>query len=215
MNAIQTLREFIDRAANERKYADNTATGLKAALKLYEGSLNEGEKTSLDTLQANLNTIADDVFKKNKDDFSSATIVEYKRRIGRVISDYKHYGESPSKMAAWNPRRPSRLTATNGKTDKSAKKTSKNAKSIREAEVIDLDPARIIEVGAMGASRASVTAPAASVTAFDSSGAYRELNRSEVYIRDGLKVSLELPADLSQKEADKLKKYIDVMATGE
>ena len=49
------------------------------------------------------------------------------------------------------------------------------------------------------------------ITSFDVSGRYGDINRSEIFLRDGFKITLELPIDLNTKEANKLKQYIDLM----
>lgn len=201
MNAVQVLYDFIDRAKKDRKYADNTVSGFKAALKLFEQSLNEDEKQSLDTLQHNLSNIADDVYAKHKDKFSSNTIVIYRRRIAGLIKDYKQYGDSPSKMAAWNPRRSSTSLKEKTHTKRTKEKTDHD---IREAQIIDVDDAVMVGIGDGAAYKGGVVS-------FDTSGRFNELNRSEVYLREGFKITLELPIDLSAKEAAKLKSYIDLM----
>lgn len=57
-----------------------------------------------------------------------------------------------------------------------------------------------------------VTVARGGITAFDVSGRYVDTNRSEIFLRLGFRVILELPADLTIDEATKLKQYIDLMA---
>lgn len=206
MNAIQTLTDFLDRAKKERKYADNTVGGFKAALNLFQPSLNDSEKESLDVLLQNISTIADDVYAKNKDKYSSSTVMIYRRRITGLINDYKQYGGSPSKMASWNPRRLSSALKDRkpAKVQQHTKRTS--VRPVTEAEIIDVS-----STGALTTGNSSSVSSQGAVTAFDISGRFSELNRSEIYLRDGLKIMLELPTDLSEKEASKIKAYIDVM----
>jgi hypothetical protein len=205
MNAIQTLYDFLDRAKKDRKYADNTVGGFKAALKLFEASLNEEEKQSLEVLQRNLNSIAEDVYTKNKDKFTSSTIMVYRRRVAGLIKDYKQYGDSPSKMAAWNPRRQSSSLKSKNNTSPTAVKVKRDAHNVQEAQIIDVAAAQ------QAITFAGSAHVQGGISVFDSQGRYSEINRSEVYLREGFKITLELPTDLSGKEATKLKQYIDLM----
>ncbi len=136
MNAMKSLFDFIKTATAERKYADNTARGLNAALKLFEPHLNDAEKQSLDAFEGNLENIANDIFSKRKDGKpTSETLMVYKRRIHKVIADYKSYGSDPGKMASWNPRR-----ATPGLKVKNAATPPKSGRSIQEGQIIDFEP---------------------------------------------------------------------------
>ncbi len=56
------LNTFIDTATKSRKYAPNTASGFKAALKLYEGDLNEEELGSIQLVKDNIEQIHKAVF---------------------------------------------------------------------------------------------------------------------------------------------------------
>src|SRR5262245_60963379 len=106
MNAIVSLYDFIKTSASERKYAENTARGLRAAVKLFESYLTDAEKESLDVFEKNLSNIANDIYSKQKNgEFTSKTLIVYRKRIQKVISDYRTYGSDPGKMASWNPRR--------------------------------------------------------------------------------------------------------------
>jgi hypothetical protein len=101
---IQALYEFIERAAKSRKYPDNTAQGLKAALKLFESVLNDDERNSLDMFRQNLNQIYQSVTVKNGKSFSANSLAVYKSRIQKILSDYEKYGVDPTKMANWSPK---------------------------------------------------------------------------------------------------------------
>lgn len=102
MATIQDLYDFINTAQKNRKYVDNTAQGLRAALKLFEKELNSEEKNSIDTLESNLEEIYRNVFLKNKNNYGADSLLVYKRRINKIISDYRKYGIDPHKMASWS-----------------------------------------------------------------------------------------------------------------
>lgn len=57
MAKYKDLYEFVDRAVKSRKYPENTGYGLRAALKLFEGAVNEEESASLDKFKENLEQI--------------------------------------------------------------------------------------------------------------------------------------------------------------
>lgn len=207
MNALKSLYDFVKTANNERKYADNTARGLNAALKLFEPHLNEAEKESLDAFQSNLENVANDIFSKRKDGKpTSETLLVYKRRILKTIADYKAYGSDPGKMAAWNPRRQTPGLKTKSST---ATASTKRSSGVREAEIIEIEPT------SQNPAKQITALPVAQggITAFDVSGRYVDTNRSEIFLREGFKVILELPVDLTADEAGKLKQYLDLMAS--
>lgn len=100
MAKFNDLYEFIDRAVKNRKYAQNTAFGLKAALKLFEAEINEDERNSVDKFEENLNQIYHTVSSKNKN-VAASSLVSYKSRINRILEHYKKYGVDPTKMSNW------------------------------------------------------------------------------------------------------------------
>ncbi|HET7302658.1 MAG TPA: hypothetical protein VFI74_04995 [Candidatus Saccharimonadales bacterium] len=204
MNAIKSLHDFIKIATAERKYADNTARGLNAALKLFEPHLNETEKQSLDAFEGNLENIANDIFSKRKDGKpTSDTLMVYKRRVHKVIADYKSYGNAPGKMALWNPRR-----SAPGLKTKNAVSSIKG--NIQVSKVIEDEPSGSVPLPRPVVGVSPQTAQGG-VTGFDAAGRYVDTNRSEIFLREAFKVILELPVDLSEDEARKLKQYIDLM----
>ncbi len=206
MNAINSLYDFIKTATSERKYAENTARGLKAALKLFEAHLNDAEKDSLDVLEKNLGNIANDIYTKQKDGgFTSKTLMVYKQRIIKIIADYRLYGSDPGKMAAWNPRR-----STGALKSKATPVVKKTNHPVQEAEIIEVEASTQSHIAQLAETIKNQAQ--GGVTAFDMSGRYVETNRSEIFLREGFKVILELPADLTVDEATKLKQYIDLMA---
>jgi hypothetical protein len=208
MNSIKSLYDFIRTATAERKYADNTARGLKAALKLFETHLNDSEKESLDTLEKNLDNITKDIFAKQKDDkFKSKTLTIYQQRVVKVIADYRLYGSDPGKMAAWNPRRST--TALKLTVKPTISKSSNQA--VQEAQIIEVEESRRSPMLKL-ADTLAAHPQGGGVTGFDVAGRYIDTNRSEIFLRDGFKTILELPVDLTTDEAAKLKQYIDLMA---
>jgi len=104
-----TLKEFIDSAQRSRKYPDNTAAALRVALRLFESELNDEEKTSVEKLRDNLDSIYHSVYEKNKTKYSAGSLDAYRKRVSKLIKDYLNYGTDPAKMNSWSPpvRRPS------------------------------------------------------------------------------------------------------------
>lgn len=100
---LEKIIEFISIAQKNRKYASNTASGFKSALKLFEPQLNDQEREDISVFKNNLDKICQEVYAVNKSKFSAATINEYKRRLAKLLADYESYGIDPSKMASWNP----------------------------------------------------------------------------------------------------------------
>lgn len=116
MAKVSDIYDFIDRAVKSRQYAENTALGLKAALRLFEKYLNEEEKQSVEKIKANLDQIYNQVFNKNKD-MSAGSLATYKFRVRKVINDYEQYGKDATKMASWSPKRVTRSGRKKGSTD--------------------------------------------------------------------------------------------------
>lgn len=110
---FSSLIDFTERAQKNRKYADNTASGFRAALKLFEAELNEDEKQSLEVFEKNFDRIYQNVCSKNEKNFNASSLETYSRRVQRVLSDYRKYGLDTSKLANWNP--PVRKRATQSK----------------------------------------------------------------------------------------------------
>jgi hypothetical protein len=102
MNIIDTLIEFIKRAERDRKYPPNTAVAFKRPFLLIASELTNEEKTSLETFESRIDQILNSVYTRGNSNLSASSLEEYKRRIRRVISNYKEYGIDPSKMASWN-----------------------------------------------------------------------------------------------------------------
>ena len=101
--SFQTLYSFIESAVKSRKYPENSANGYRAALKLFEAELSEEELSSIQLFSDRLEQIYSSVFSKNQLKFSAGSLVTYKSRVMKVLSDYEKYGADPTKMASWNP----------------------------------------------------------------------------------------------------------------
>lgn len=101
MNKYLDLYDFIDFAKGNRKYPENTANGLKSALKIFEKELNIDELSSIDLVEDNIEEIFVSVVGKNKDK-SIGSLNTYKARVLKVIKDYQRYGANPSKIQGWN-----------------------------------------------------------------------------------------------------------------
>lgn len=101
MNKFSDLYEFIDFARGNRKYPENTANGLKSALKIFEKELNLDELNSIDLVEDNIEEIFINVVGGNKDK-NIGSLNTYKARVLKVIKDYQKYGIDPSKMQGWN-----------------------------------------------------------------------------------------------------------------
>lgn len=131
---LQSLYDFIERAKKSRKYPENTAQGLKAALKLFDSVTNDVERASLDLFKKNIEQIYRDVSAKNGSDFSASTLSVYKSRIQKIIRDYERYGADPTKMASWSPKVIKR--GSRNKTEKKSDDASgSNAETIPENSV--------------------------------------------------------------------------------
>lgn len=122
MNKFSDLYNFIDFAKNNRKYPENTANGLKSALKVFEKELNIDELNSVDSIEDNIEEIFISTVNKNKDK-NIGSLNTYKARLLKVINDYQKYGIDPSKMQGWNVKIDKTVTPKLIKKDKSDKKT--------------------------------------------------------------------------------------------
>ena len=77
---------------------------MKTALNLFEKELNDQERESISDFEKNLEHIYQNVFSKNKNSFSAGSLVTYKSRVAKVLSDYAKYGSDPVSMANWSPK---------------------------------------------------------------------------------------------------------------
>ncbi|MFA5022165.1 MAG: hypothetical protein WC508_03740 [Patescibacteria group bacterium] len=132
MEKFESLYKFIESATKSRKYAENTASGLKAALKLFEAEINDDERESVEKFKNNLEQIYHNVFSKNSSKLSAASLATYKGRVMKVIDDFEEYGQDPAKMANWNP---SRRIRSQNQTLKPQLKNNKD-NQVTETEVL-------------------------------------------------------------------------------
>jgi len=116
MNKYIDLYNFIDLAKTNRKYPQNTANGLKSALKIFEKVLNLDELNSIDTVEENIEEIFINVVAKNKDK-GIGSMNTYKARVLKVIKDYQKYGINPSKMQGWVIKNRKAASRKNSKMD--------------------------------------------------------------------------------------------------
>lgn len=110
MNKFSDLYEFIDFAKGNRKYPENTANGLKSALKIFEKELNIDELSSVGLVEDNIEEIFINVVSKNKNK-NIGSLNTYKARLLKVINDYQKYGIDPSKIQRWSAK-PNRVLGT-------------------------------------------------------------------------------------------------------
>ena len=141
MTSVKELKEFIDYAEKNRKYASETAKGRRAALKLFEDELNDDEKSSIDLVEERFDRIYQSVFQKNKQNITTSSLETYKGRVRSLIREFKKFGSDPAAFNAWDMTR----SRTKGSLDSESTKTkdhsgnkqaSKRASDIIEAEVL-------------------------------------------------------------------------------
>jgi len=101
MNKFNDLYDFIDFARSNRKYPENTANGLKSALKIFEKELNIDELNSVGLIEDNIDEIFVNTVTNNKDK-GIGSLNTYKARFLKVIHDYQRYGIDPSKIQGWS-----------------------------------------------------------------------------------------------------------------
>ena len=137
MHKYKDLSNFIDFAKSNRKYPENTANGLKSALKIFEKELNIDELNSIDLVEDNIEEIFINVVGKNKNK-NIGSLNTYKARVLKVIKDYQKYGANPSKMQGWNiePRKlATHKTTVKDNLDKEKDKTQTDLSSYTNTPV--------------------------------------------------------------------------------
>lgn len=103
MTVIEDLKNFIKRAEKNRKYAPNTASGLRVGLSYFEKELNEDEAASLDNFKSHFDEIYVTVARNNQDKLSASSLDAYKRRVKGLLDDYEKYATDTAKFLNWNP----------------------------------------------------------------------------------------------------------------
>lgn len=178
-NNIQNLFDFIERAVKSRKYPDNTAQGLKAALKIFDAVLNEEERQSLDVFKTNIEQIYHSVSSKNGKNFNASTLAVYKSRILKLLNDYDKYGIDPTKMATWVPKIVNRVP-----------RKQKNAEPQKNNE-------------------SNETALNTNDTAEISGGTAVVMSKIELPLRPGVKFVIIVPPDINANECTRIKAVLD------
>jgi site-specific recombinase XerD len=131
VNKYLDLYDFIDFAKGNRKYPENTANGLKSALKIFEKELNIDELASIDLVEDNIEEIFVSVVGKNKDK-SIGSLNTYKARVLKVIKDYQRYGVNPSKIQGWDTKANKPVERKIAKEDNQDKNTDKTQIALSE-----------------------------------------------------------------------------------
>src|SRR5579859_3509804 len=98
MKIITDLISFINLAEHNRKYSSNTAFGYKAALKRFAEVLNEDEGNSLQLVEDHFPQIVNSFYNKHGGEVTAASMDVYKKRVKKVIQDYKKWGTN---LADW------------------------------------------------------------------------------------------------------------------
>jgi hypothetical protein len=195
MPGIKELKEFVDYAEKNRKYASETARGKRTAFRLFEKALNEDEAASVDLINERFEKIYSEVVQKNKMSVKMSALEVYKRRIRGLLNDYKKYANDATAFNLWDS---GKKTSTQKKG--ASANFSKVAPRIVEAQIVEGD--MVDEEKLLGA-----------VARQEDSIFSTDFNNIELFLRSGFKVNLILPADMTQKEANRLKHMIDGMVS--
>jgi hypothetical protein len=195
MPGIKELKEFVDYAEKNRKYASETARGKRTAFRLFEKALNEDEAASVDLINERFEKIYSEVVQKNKMSVKMSALEVYKRRIRGLLNDYKKYANDATAFNLWDS---GKKTSTQKKG--ASANFSKVAPRIVEAQIVEGD--MVDEEKLLGA-----------VARQEDSIFSTDFNNIEFFLRSGFKVNLILPADMTQKEANRLKHMIDGMVS--
>ena len=131
MKKFSDLYEFIDFAKSNRKYPENTANGLKSALKIFEKELNIDELNSVDLVEDNIEEIFINVVSKNKNK-GIGSLNTYKARLLKVINDYQKYGVNPSKIQGWTAKINKAPVHKTSKKDIADKEEDKNQTALSD-----------------------------------------------------------------------------------
>ncbi len=101
---ITSLFDFIAAAQKSRNYTDDTAAGMRTAMRLFEKELKNEESASIPLFKEHLMQIYRQVVNKNISNYTAGSLEQYKKRILRLLGDYEKYGVDQTKMASWIPR---------------------------------------------------------------------------------------------------------------
>ncbi len=177
MNKFNDLYDFIEFARNNRKYPENTANGLKSALKIFEKELNLDELNSVGLIEDNIEEIFINAVSKNKDK-NIGSLNTYKARLLKVIKDYQKYGIDPSKVQRWTTKPAS--VARHHMPHKDVSDKEQDKPKIALSDYINTP-----------------------------------VHKIELHLRDDVKSIIQIPKDLTRKEAETLKTIIDSLIIGE
>jgi hypothetical protein len=145
--SVKDLHDFINVAVNGRKYPENTAHGLKSALKLFEAELTAEEASSLELFRSNLPQIYNSVYGKNKLKYSPNSLLTYKKRVSKLLGDYEKYGTDPTKMANWNPKTIQRAPRHASQASRATTSEPSRAQTDYESLGVDMAPPRTLPSG--------------------------------------------------------------------
>jgi len=181
---IQELNDFIELAKKNRRYPENTASGLKAAISRLEEVLTEDEYKSFDLLEDRFDLIMQSFFNKHKNVMTDGSLRTYQARITKVLKDYKQWGNNPQNWGSWVVKSRNRKTNT---VDVSVKQTT-----TRMIKSDDNSPGKIGE--------------------FQNKNLYAS-TKFEIPLRNDVSAFISTPVDLKKSEAEKIKKYIEYLSS--
>ncbi len=145
---VEKILNFVAAAEKSRKYPANTADAIGSALRLFDKSLNEEERASVDTFRDRLPQIYQDVVRQNLGkNYTAGSLEVYRKRVQKVLKDYYQYGVDMTKMAGWEPkirerRSPKQDTHASSKSELNGLLSNSDAEplSIKEDEIKHLIP---------------------------------------------------------------------------
>lgn len=196
MNTFSDLVSFIDLAEKNRKYPENTAQGLRAALKVFGKELKADEFNSINLIEERLDEIFLDVLNANKETYSIDSLNTYKARFAKVLNEYKRYGQNPSKMQNWaiKPRK-----VIHHDSPAAISQDTKDVKKDTSSQVPSANlpsPVHNVENSKASGDPVSAVLP-------------DNYHRLELALRPGIKAILTLPSDLTAPEAETIKSIIN------
>ncbi|MDP3941966.1 MAG: hypothetical protein Q8Q49_06695 [bacterium] len=188
MNTFIDLIQFTRDAEKNRNYPAATGAAFRGAIAKFMEILNEEEKQSIDLFEGRIDQILRDFIEKNKQKMTMSSIMEYKRRVLKVIDDYREYGIDPTKMTNWQ-RKPKIFSAKRLKQQKNEE--NRPTQSQQKPVETTTTPVDLMTEGSM--------------------------TRFEIPLRKGIKAIIHTPPDLTFEEVKKIKlyvQYLEAIATG-
>ncbi len=182
------LISFIDLAERNRKYQPNTAQGYKAALRRLEEVLNEDEIISFQLVEERFPQIMDAFFKKHQGEVSASSMDVYRKRIQKLLKDYKKWGPNLKDWSSWVVSVPkARHSSKDGSDTNPAIVVSQNGQTVE-----DIDNIKTLQNA-------------------ESGSRYTLSTRFEIPLRPGVLAFVSTPSDLTKNEAKKIQKYVDYL----